>query len=224
LDLFLGSFVFDRDTDEDLEIRKKLSYFSNYSSYQKSKIEKFLKEDPKIFVDSNVKNVRLVESDSVVSAKGVLFQSKDIDRAFVGKIKINFLERNKQNIELGTRGEIIVLKWEKDNLIEQGLNNLAGKVRHISQESGDGAGYDILSYDKEGKEKFIEVKTTKRGVISQFYYSGNELSFMRNCDNYYLYRLNLENEKQAELTIISKDDFLNKFEFFPYQYIVRLKK
>jgi hypothetical protein len=46
----------------------------------------------------------------------------------------------------------------------------------ISQEDGDGAGYDILSFDEKGKERFLEVKTTVGSDITPFYITRNELS------------------------------------------------
>jgi len=34
---------------------------------------------------------------------------------------------------------------------------LADKVDHVSQSNGDGLGFDVLSYEADGKERFIEV-------------------------------------------------------------------
>ncbi|MBK7638619.1 MAG: DUF3883 domain-containing protein [Bacteroidetes bacterium] len=53
--------------------------------------------------------------------------------------------------------------------------DLAEKVRHISIEIGDGAGYDILSYEFNGDAKFIEVKTTQSNT-KQFIITLNEKS------------------------------------------------
>jgi Domain of unknown function (DUF3883) len=39
--------------------------------------------------------------------------------------------------------------------------DLAAKARHVSQIEGDGAGYDIESFEIDGTPKFIEVKTTR---------------------------------------------------------------
>jgi hypothetical protein len=51
------------------------------------------------------------------------------------------------------------------------------KIRWVSQEDGDGAGYDILSFDDKGKERFLEVKTTVGPDVTPFYITRNELSF-----------------------------------------------
>ncbi|MFS0741884.1 DUF3883 domain-containing protein [Brevundimonas sp. 3P9-tot-E] len=38
-----------------------------------------------------------------------------------------------------------------------------------SQELGDGAGYDIRSFDPAGKERLIEVKVTRGGPATDFF-------------------------------------------------------
>ena len=46
-------------------------------------------------------------------------------------------------------------------------------------EDGDGAGYDVLSFDARGKERFLEVKTTVGSQTAPFYLTRNELSFSK---------------------------------------------
>ena len=63
----------------------------------------------------------------------------------------------------------------------------------------------MISYDKDGKEKYIEVKTTLGGLNSAFYLSEREVQF--SCDykdKYYLYRVYNFNvkDKTADLKII----------------------
>jgi len=51
-------------------------------------------------------------------------------------------------------------------------------------------GYDILSFDENGKEIFIEVKATKGSKENPFYITNSELLFSHlNKDKFYLYRL-----------------------------------
>ena len=68
----------------------------------------------------------------------------------------------------------MVLKMETTHLVQGGYSELAKKVRWISQEDGDGAGYDIRSFDFSGGERLIEVKTTTGGQMTPFYLSENE--------------------------------------------------
>ena len=39
-------------------------------------------------------------------------------------------------------------------------DDLARKVRWVSEEDGDGAGYDIASFGPDGRARLIEVETT----------------------------------------------------------------
>lgn len=69
--------------------------------------------------------------------------------------KIDFDSITKQAKKLGLAGEIMVLNYEKEKLKTLGRVDLTDKVKHISLDEGDGAGYDILSYDEVGHELFI---------------------------------------------------------------------
>jgi hypothetical protein len=105
-------------------------------------------------------------------------------------IKINYLEREQSNRNLGSSGEELVLEFEKWSLIRSGKEKFAEQIRWISKEEGDGAGFDILSKQLNGKDKYIEVKTTKLGKETPFYFSSNELDFsQQHSDNFHLYRL-----------------------------------
>jgi len=105
-------------------------------------------------------------------------------------IKINYLEREQRNSKLGMLGEELVFEYERWNLNTSGKNNLADQVQWISREEGDGAGFDILSRNVDGSDKYIEVKTTRLGKETPFFFSRNELSFSKKQSNHYhLYRL-----------------------------------
>lgn len=67
---------------------------------------------------------------------------------------------------------------------------MARKIRWVSREDGDGAGHDILSFSLEGKERFLEVKTTRGHARTPFNISANEKSFADECpDRFRLCRL-----------------------------------
>ena len=57
-----------------------------------------------------------------------------------------------------------------------GRDDLARKVRWVSEEDGDGAGYDIASFAPDGQERLIEVKTTNGWERTPFYLTRNELA------------------------------------------------
>ena len=64
------------------------------------------------------------------------------------------------------------------------------KVIWVAKDVGDGLGYDILSYDNEGKEMYIEVKTTTGKEKSDFFITANELlKSEEKKEKFYLYRV-----------------------------------
>jgi len=74
-------------------------------------------------------------------------------------------------------------------------------VRWIAHEEGDRAGFDILSKNINGTDKYIEVKTTKLGKETPFFFSRNELDFsIEKSENYHLFRL-FNFEEQAKMFI-----------------------
>ncbi len=105
-------------------------------------------------------------------------------------IKVNYLEREQKNQKLGFLGEELVLEYEKWQLISLGMEKLADSVRWISKEDGDGAGFDILSRNLNGTDKYIEVKTTKLAKETPIFFSKNELDFsVDHRNDFHLYRI-----------------------------------
>lgn len=90
--------------------------------------------------------------------------------------KFNPVERDFRNRRLGRDGEELVFHHERQRLQQLDRPDLAKKIKWISEELGDGAGYDILSFDASGKERLLEVKTTVGADVTPFYITRNELS------------------------------------------------
>jgi hypothetical protein len=90
--------------------------------------------------------------------------------------KFDVAARDERNRALGKAGEERVLKHERDTLTEAGREDLAQQIRWVSEEDGDGAGYDIASFDADGRQRLIEVKTTNGWERTPFHISRNELS------------------------------------------------
>ncbi len=101
--------------------------------------------------------------------------------------KADYIKRQTQQRRIGDRGEKIVFHLERARLQQAGKPDLATQVEHIS-EKDDLAGYDILSFDVDGRKRHIEVKaTTAANLDLGFYISSNELEKSTALDNYYLY-------------------------------------
>jgi Domain of unknown function (DUF3883) len=78
-----------------------------------------------------------------------------------------------------------VLEHERAKLLRAGHPDLARKVLWVSKEEGDGAGYDVRSYESGGREKFIEVKTTVGSQTTPFFMTRNEKDFAEEADDRY---------------------------------------
>lgn len=104
--------------------------------------------------------------------------------------KIDFAARDESNRKLGRTGEQWVLGFEQQRLQDAGLPELFQRVDWVSERLGDGAGYDILSYDATDQPRYIEVKTTNGAHTSAFIISRNELDFSRETgEAFHLYRV-----------------------------------
>ena len=90
--------------------------------------------------------------------------------------KYNVAERDAHNRALGRAGEERVLAHERANLCTAGRTDLAERIRWTSHIDGDGAGYDIRSFDGDGSDRLIEVKTTNGWERTPFYITRNELT------------------------------------------------
>lgn len=117
--------------------------------------------------------------------------------------KFDPTERDRQNRSLGKAGEAFVIDVERRRLAELKRNDLAQKVRWVAEEDGDGAGYDILSFEPgDGSERLIEVKTTNGSARTPFFLSRNErdLSIERPAD-WRIYRVHLFAKEPRIFTI-----------------------
>lgn len=132
-------------------------------------------------------------------------------------IKVNYLEREQNNQKLGIIGEEIVLEYEKWRLIRIGKEKLADQVEWISKEKGDGTGFDILSRYSNGKDKYIEVKSTKLSKETPFFFTRKELQFsIDHSNDFHLYRI-FGIEEQAKM-FIKRGDFNSICYFVPMTF------
>ncbi|MGQ2903558.1 MAG: DUF3883 domain-containing protein [Neoaquamicrobium sediminum] len=90
--------------------------------------------------------------------------------------KYDVAERDARNRALGRAGEQRILAHERASLVAAGRTDLAGRIRWVSQTDGDGAGYDILSFDPDGSDRLIEVKTTEGWERAPFHITRNEMA------------------------------------------------
>ena len=100
-------------------------------------------------------------------------------------IKTDYDKKSKKDKALGKSGESFVLEFEHNKLKGTGYT-----PEWVSENQGDGLGFDILSYDLEGNEIYIEVKTTSFDENTLFFITATELAAAKkHGKRYFLYRL-----------------------------------
>lgn len=118
--------------------------------------------------------------------------------------KVDVAGRDERNRALGRAGEERALQHERAVLIQYGRDDLASRVRWVAEEDGDGAGYDIASFEPDGRARLVEVKTTNGWERTPFFISRNELD--------------VANERRSEWKLLRLWDFSREpkgFELHP---------
>lgn len=129
-------------------------------------------------------------------------------------------KRSERLAQIGLEGEIFILRQEEGKLNKKNPSLSNKYPRHVAMES-DSFGYDILSLDEQGKEIFIEVKTTtcKKDDwgAKSFFLSSHEFDFYKTHKaQYKLYRVyDIENTPYYEELNIEE------MEVIPDGYIMR---
>jgi hypothetical protein len=155
----------------------------------------------------------------IIEEEAPSFSGKTPDPGDQREGPVNFIKSysESENKELGDAGEELVLRYEREKL--RNHPDLLSKIRHVSKED-DSAGYDILSYKKNGDELYIEVKTTRGNKWTPFYLSANEYeTWKNNTSKYMIYRVyEYSPDSVAKFYKLSGDIGLYKPK--PYVYIV----
>jgi len=104
--------------------------------------------------------------------------------------KRDYLVQEARNRSLGRAGELFVLELEARRLHAAGRKALSERIEHVAATQGDGLGFDVLSFETDGRERLIEVKTTALGELTPFFVSRNELARSEaDAPRYQLYRV-----------------------------------
>lgn len=100
----------------------------------------------------------------------------ELDRLNGVALRFDAAGRDARNRALGKAGEERVLRHEHAVLASAGRHDLARKIRWVAEQDGDGAGYDIASFEIDGTPRLIEVKTTSGWERTPFHITRNELA------------------------------------------------
>lgn len=116
--------------------------------------------------------------------------AKELRTPYFTPTKKNYIEIEQRNTSVGLRGEKLVYEFEKWRLDRAGYPKLAKEVKWVSRDQGDGAGYDILSKETTGEDKFIEVKSTTLGIDTPIFFTKRENDFsVAKEEAFHLYRV-----------------------------------
>jgi hypothetical protein len=139
--------------------------------------------------------------------------------------KPDYLKHLKKLQRIGDRGEAIVVALEKERLVRAGQAHLAKKVSRVS-EKDDSLGYDIHSFEEDGVDRLIEVKSTSgKNLDRGFYITSNEVKQAAGLSNYYLYLVFSTLSKNPRVLPIKHAGFKGKeFVLDPVLFHVTLLK
>jgi hypothetical protein len=116
--------------------------------------------------------------------------------------KFDPVERDHRNRALGSAGEEFVVDLERKRLNDANRPELARCIRWVAREEGDGAGYDVLSFDNLSQPRLIEVKTTNGSARTPFFLSRNEFEVAsEKPDQWRIYRVHLFASEPRVFTI-----------------------
>jgi Domain of unknown function (DUF3883) len=151
----------------------------NYQNSIFDAIDRYLTRDPGILELSPNPPAALppFKTDVFVAPPTINMECAAVPERLVRLVqKFDPVERDHHNRSLGKAGEEFVVELERRLLTEAGFPGLARKVRWVAAEQGDGAGYDVFSFNRAGREQLIEVKTTNGSSRTPFFLTRNECS------------------------------------------------
>ncbi len=198
-----GSIEFKHQNISAILLKLDYPYINGYK--KRSNYQKILEEEVIKHIQDNLTSIKTVFSaftkkipespnsidfNKIIDSPPVMGALNDPeDSASKKPIKINYLEREQSNSLLGLKGEQIALAYEKWRLKKIGKESWIERIEWISQ-SDDSAGFDILSKNENGTDRYIEVKTTKLNKEAPIFFSRNELKFsQKKYNNFHLYRV-----------------------------------
>jgi hypothetical protein len=166
----------------------------NYQNAIFDAIDRYLTRHPEILVPASVPQSESTASSAIfVDPPSPATAKQPIPERLKRLVrKFDPVERDHRNRSLGKAGEAFVVDVERKQLAQADRDDLARKVRWVSEEDGDGAGYDVHSFDLHGRERLIEVKTTNGAARTPFFLSRNECDFaVERPNDWCIYRVHL---------------------------------
>jgi len=169
------------------------------------------------------KDIKLILKDSANVGYKKSERRGSTTKEFYSNRNINFEEDDRKNSELGKKGEIAVVKHEKDFLIANGKSNLAKDVHRTAETNGNAERFDVISYELDGTPKYIEVKTTTGAASNDFHISEREVAFSHeHAENYYFYRVYNLNTKTLDADFVIIKGAIDRDTLIPTKYTCKI--
>ena len=225
---------FDKDDQKQSNTRNEpliLQRIGNIVSHQNKDIEYYCNSLYQI--DKSIKPAQWTLLTGLSSNQNIkplcqqeINKRKEASRKFVTK-KIDWEQITEKRTAVGMNGEEFAKRWETKRVMEFAPRD-TDRIIHLSVEQGDGAGYDILSLNDNGSQRYIEVKTTESGVNTPFYMTENEKLFFESKvgeNSAFIYRVyDFDfNTLKGEIQTISADELFLNYDFDPISYKVTKK-
>lgn len=188
-------------------------FFNNV--YYDAEIDKYVSYECKKMKDVLGKRV-YVEELARKKSRATVFYAR----------KFDYEKINKERKLIGDAGEEFVyndqIKFVKNNIPEY-----VNCIRHVSKLDGDGAGYDICSFNADKKVVYIEVKSTTGKKDTPFYMSASEYEFYELHRNNYIiarvYEFDIST-KTGKIEYIFGTEFEGVFAKEISSYVISYKK
>ncbi|MEH6770059.1 DUF3883 domain-containing protein [Maribacter arcticus] len=129
---------------------------------------------------------------------------------------IDWDKENRNKRIKGRRAEELVIEYERRRLVSLNKYDLSKKIEDYSKNYGEG--FDVLSWNKDGTPRNIEVKSSGS---NGFIITRNELNKSEEDPNYWIYILN-ETDKEVQIKKIKAPSLRNnsQFKLEPKDYYV----
>ena len=217
---YLGALRYLNHDEESGEMNKPVNFnwqVINWPINDETLNSLSIKLEPGLNIEKQIQKQKFIINDA--PEKKSKLKREGVTKDKFRQLKVyNNPDADKKLKDIGNKGEQYIIEYEIERLTQANKAELADKIKHISLVN-DAAGYDILSFNEDGSERYIEVKTTKGPIGTDFFISPGEIKFSKINKEYYIYRVfEFLPEKMTGKIYIKKGDVETNFNLKPLQF------
>jgi Domain of unknown function (DUF3883) len=201
----------DDDNYDDYIDESEEAYQELYGLYDEDLDLDELEEDP----------VYEIAEDDTEENENIVIKTTQTPIPELNTQQLKDLEQHEENMKTGNYGELLSLEYERDNLKGTPYYDKVDMTKALNRKNG----YDILSYERDGTPKYIEVKSSVNDN-DNFIISAPELrvahDMLKQGKQHKVYIIkNIYSDSKRTLEII--DDVFDEFDFEATGYIATRK-